>query len=103
MTTLQLLIVCLTVLALAAMLLSLLEARLTSAPAAPSSEPALDLPLETDVVLHLRAGTSLRGRVIAAGTDIRLADVRALDGGHEIPAGGTARVRAAEVRWSQVL
>lgn len=99
MTTLQLLIVCVTVLAVCALAASSWAAR--GVPAGPDSE--CDLPLESNVAVHLLSGSSVRGRVIQSGMVVRLADASAIAGGNTSSLGGTVVIRADRVDWSQEL
>jgi hypothetical protein len=101
MTTLQLLIVCVSAVIATAIVASLLAPD-ASRPDATSS-PSCDLPLEAQVAIHLVSGASIRGRVIEAGPVVRLADASAIASGSTSPLGGVAVVPADRIDWAQQL
>lgn len=98
MTTAQLIIICLTVLAA----LHLLHGK-PAAAAADTDELDLKLPEGADVALLMPSGNTFRGRVIANGPVVHLADVMLVVDGQQSAMGGTVRVPADGVELAQVL
>jgi hypothetical protein len=94
MTTLQLLILCATVLAVVLVLAAVMHG---------GGGASVEFPNGTTIVVHTRDQRSLRGTVVRAPGHLALEDAVYLQGGTEQPVGGTVRIPAANVAWVQEL
>jgi hypothetical protein len=99
MTTAELIIICVTVLALAAIVAFVAG----WAPHPRRAPEAVDAEPGAGVVLHLGDGVSLRGEVVAAAGEWVLRDAEILVGGQAQPVGGQVRVDPGHVAWWQEL
>lgn len=97
MTTAELVIICVTVLALAAIVVFAAG----WAPRPRGQRESVNVGIGAGVVLHLADGVSLRGVVVEPGWLLRDAEI--LVGGQGQPVGGQVRVDPGHVAWWQEL
>lgn len=103
MSTLHLLILCGTLLLLAALAAGVAIRLVAPTSRKDKSFQRVSVETGTTVVLHTRDQHALRGTVTESGAEVELEDAALVADGQVHAVGGRVRVASSDIAWSQVL